>query len=73
MRTRFLLLALFVFTASLAGAQTIAVRAGNLIDPANGTVAKDQTILVKSGKLSRSARTSKSLGMPKSWTSRSLG
>ena len=51
MRTRFLLLALFVFTASSARAQTIAIRAGNLVDPAKGTVARDQTILVKSGKI----------------------
>src|SRR2546429_6571064 len=32
-------------------AQTIALRAGHLIDPGKGTVAKDQTILVKSGKI----------------------
>jgi imidazolonepropionase-like amidohydrolase len=51
MRFRFLLLALFVFTASSAWAQTIAIRAGHLIDPAKGTVAKDQIILVKSGKI----------------------
>lgn len=51
MLTRFLLLALFVFTAGSARAQTIAIRAGNLVDPSKGTVAKDQTILVKSGKI----------------------
>ena len=34
-----------------AWAQTIAVRAGNVIDPANGTVAKNQIILVKDGKI----------------------
>jgi len=51
MRIRFLLLPLFVFTASSAWAQTIAIRAGRLIDPAKGTVAKDQTILVKSEKI----------------------
>ena len=40
----------FLFTMS-AAAQTIAIRAGNLIDPAKGTVAKDQIILVESGKI----------------------
>jgi hypothetical protein len=47
MLTRFLLLALFVFTAGSARAQTILIRAGNLVDPSKGTVAKDQTILVE--------------------------
>ena len=51
MRFRFLLLALFVFIASSAWTQTIAIRAGHLIDPAKSTVAKDQTILVKRGKI----------------------
>jgi len=51
MRFRFLLMALFAFTVSSAWAQTIAIRAGHLIDPGKGTVAKDQTILVKSGKI----------------------
>jgi imidazolonepropionase-like amidohydrolase len=32
-------------------AQTIAIRAGNVIDPAKGTVAKNQIILVKDGKI----------------------
>ena len=46
------LLAFFLlFFASPALAQTIAIRAGNLIDPAKGTVAKDQVILVKDGKI----------------------
>jgi imidazolonepropionase-like amidohydrolase len=40
----------FLFTLS-AAAQTVAIRAGNLIDPAKGTVAKDQIILVESGKI----------------------
>jgi len=35
-----------------AAAQTIAIRAGNLIDPAKGTVSKDQIILVENGKIS---------------------
>ena len=34
-----------------ATAQTIAIRAGNLIDPAKGTVSKDQIILVENGKI----------------------
>src|SRR5258708_38994022 len=34
-----------------AAAQTIAIRAGNLIDPAQGTVGKDQIILVENGKI----------------------
>jgi imidazolonepropionase-like amidohydrolase len=33
------------------GAQTVAIRAGNLIDPATGTVAKNQIILVKDKKI----------------------
>lgn len=34
-----------------AWGQTVAIRAGNLIDPANGTVAKNQIILVKDKKI----------------------
>ena len=34
-----------------AAAQTIAIRAGNLIEPAKGTVSKDQIILVENGKI----------------------
>jgi imidazolonepropionase-like amidohydrolase len=51
MLTRFSLLVLFVVTAGSVRAQTIAIRASNLVDPSKGTVAKDQTILVKSGKI----------------------
>ncbi len=47
MKTLFLLLVL----ACTAAAQTIAVRAGHLIDPAAGTVANNQTILVENGKI----------------------
>ena len=43
--------ALFLFAVPSA-AQTIAIRAGNLIDPAKGTVSKDQVILVENGKIS---------------------
>ena len=43
-----LALCLFVFPAA---AQTIAIRAGNLIDPAKGTISKDQVILVENGKI----------------------
>ena len=45
-----LLLALCAFTLPVM-AQTIAIRAGNLIDPAKGTVSKDQIILVENGKV----------------------
>ncbi len=34
-----------------AAAQTTVIRAGNLVDPATGTVKKDQTIVVKDGKI----------------------
>ena len=51
MRIRFVLSALFVFAASSAWAQTMAIRAGNLIDPAKGTVAKNQVVLIKSGNI----------------------
>jgi imidazolonepropionase-like amidohydrolase len=44
----FLLLIFFVLPAA---AQTIAIRAGNLLDPAKGTVSKDQIILVENGKI----------------------
>jgi imidazolonepropionase-like amidohydrolase len=49
MRTRLWLLLAFL-TSSL-WAQTIAIKAGNLIDPAKGTVARDQIILVEDGKI----------------------
>jgi imidazolonepropionase-like amidohydrolase len=45
-------IALLFFSLALpAGAQTVAIRAGNLIDPANGTVAKNQIILVQDQKI----------------------
>jgi imidazolonepropionase-like amidohydrolase len=47
---RFLVLFFFLFAAP-AWAQTVAIRAGNVIDPAKGTVAKNQIILVKDGKI----------------------
>jgi imidazolonepropionase-like amidohydrolase len=47
---RFLILFLILFAAP-AWAQTIAIRAGNVIDPAKGTVAKNQIILIKDGKI----------------------
>jgi imidazolonepropionase-like amidohydrolase len=40
-----------LLTAGLASAQTTVIRAGNLVDPAAGTVAQDQIILVKDGKI----------------------
>ena len=45
-----LILAAIVFSAPAFG-QTTAIRAGNLVDPASGTVAKAQIILVKDGKI----------------------
>jgi imidazolonepropionase-like amidohydrolase len=45
------LLAVCLLFAVSAVAQTIAIRAGNLIDPATGTVAKHQIILVKDKKI----------------------
>jgi imidazolonepropionase-like amidohydrolase len=47
----FLRILLGVFFASPVWAQTVAIRAGNLIDPATGTVAKNQIILVKDKKI----------------------
>lgn len=49
MKTRFL--ALFLLISSPALAQTVAIRAGNLIDTTKGTVAKDQIVLVENGKI----------------------
>jgi imidazolonepropionase-like amidohydrolase len=40
-----------MFLSAPAFAQTIAIRAGNLIDPATGTVARNQIILVQDGKI----------------------
>jgi len=45
------LLSLFLLFALPATAQTIALRAGHLINPATGAVAKDQVILVENGKI----------------------
>jgi imidazolonepropionase-like amidohydrolase len=45
------LLALFVLLASPLFGQTVAIRAGHLVDPARGAVAKDQVILVQEGKI----------------------
>ncbi len=47
---RRLLMAIFLFAAP-ALAQTTAIRAGNLIDPATGAVTKNQIILIKDGKI----------------------
>jgi len=44
-------LALVLLLSSPALAQTVAIRAGNLIDPATGTSSRNQTILVKEGKI----------------------
>jgi imidazolonepropionase-like amidohydrolase len=45
------LLILFFFFASSAAAQTIAIRAGHLVNPANGTVMEHQVIIIKDGKI----------------------
>jgi len=45
------LLAVCLLLAASTCAQTVAIRAGNLIDPATGTVAKNQIILVKDKKI----------------------
>src|SRR5690242_9249265 len=45
-----LLLSLIAAVQTVA-AQTIAVKAGHLIDPAAGTVANNQTILIQDGKI----------------------
>ena len=46
-----LLITVLLLTAGFASAQTTAIRAGNLIDPAAGTALKGQIILVKDGKI----------------------
>jgi len=46
------LILLVVALAAPAHAQTVAIRAGNLVDPATGAVAKNQVIVVKDGKVS---------------------
>ena len=45
------LLGISLFVVIPAYAQTVAIRAGNLIDPSNGTVSKNQIILVKDKKI----------------------
>lgn len=45
------LLAVCLLLAASSCAQTVAIRAGNLIDPATGTVAKNQIILVNDKKI----------------------
>ncbi len=47
----FRLLLVLAFFSSTALAQVRAIRAGNLIDPATGTVAKNQVIVVRDGKI----------------------
>lgn len=51
MRPGVLFLALVLAAAGAARSQTIAIRAGNLIDPATSKVSKDQVILVKDGRI----------------------
>lgn len=47
----FLRILLVILLAAPVWSQTVAIRAGNLIDPATGTVAKNQIILVKDKKI----------------------
>jgi|HubBroStandDraft_6_1064221.scaffolds.fasta_scaffold12509_3 imidazolonepropionase-like amidohydrolase len=49
MRPKFLIL--FFLFASSTDAQTIAIRAGHLVNPANGTVSEHQVILITDGKI----------------------
>ncbi len=42
---------LLLLLPSTAFAQAVAIRAGNLVDPATGNVAKNQIILVRDGKI----------------------
>jgi len=44
-------LALSWFAVLPAGRQTIAIRAGNLIDPAKGSISKNQIALVQNSKI----------------------
>jgi imidazolonepropionase-like amidohydrolase len=46
------LFSIFLIVAFPAIAQTVAIRAGNVIDPATGAVAKNQVIVVENGKIS---------------------
>lgn len=45
------LLMLVLFSGCAVAAQTVAIRAGNLIDPATGKVARNHTIVVRDGKI----------------------
>jgi imidazolonepropionase-like amidohydrolase len=49
--TRIALSLLLLASAALARAQVTAIRAGALVDPATGTTARDQLILVEGGKI----------------------
>ena len=65
MKTKILALSLLVLSSSVA-AQTVAIRAGNVIDTAKGAVAKDQIILVEDGKIkSIGSRTAVPAGAPR--------
>ena len=44
-------LALSLFAVLPAEGQTIAIRAGNLIDPAKGSISKNQIVLAQNGKI----------------------
>jgi imidazolonepropionase-like amidohydrolase len=46
-----ILASILLFVAAPVSAQVVAIRAGTVIDPAHGTGAKDQIILVESGKI----------------------
>ena len=51
MRARSLVLLLLLLAASPCVAQVTAIRAGHLVDPATGSVADDQVVLVDGGKI----------------------
>ncbi len=51
MRRSLLIMLLLLPVSLTAQAQTVAIRAGHLIDPATGTVADNQIILVRDGKI----------------------
>jgi imidazolonepropionase-like amidohydrolase len=48
---RFRVVGVFLLAVAPAAAQTTAIRAGNLIDPATGKVTRNQIILVRDGKI----------------------
>ncbi len=56
---RFFMILLLAACATPVAAQSVAIRAGNLIDPATGKVARNQIILVKDGLITEVSATAK--------------